>query len=162
MIEFDEKPAAFALISGSVKYPGLKGRVDFYDTFGGTVVVAAVYGITDTQGNASQKFHGFHIHEGKTCTGTEKEPFANADGHYNPQDMIHPDHAGDLPALLSCNGIAWTMVYTNRFYPEEVIGRTVIIHEGPDDFRTQPSGNSGEMLACGRIVPWEKQEGRSG
>lgn len=158
MIKLDEKPAAYALISGSEKYPELKGRVDFYDTFGGTVVAAAVHGITDAQGKASQSFHGFHVHGGKVCTGTEKEPYANADGHYNPQNTMHPDHAGDLPALLSCDGSAWMMVYTNRFYPEEVIGKTVILHGKPDDFHTQPSGNSGEMIACGQIVPWETQE----
>ena len=46
------------------------------------------------------------------------------------------------------------MVYTDRFYPEDVIGKTVIIHSEPDDFRTQPSGDSGEKIACGRIEEW--------
>ena len=46
-------------------------------------------------------------------------------------------------------------VYTGRFYPEDVIGRTVIIHEKSDDFHTQPSGDAGEMIACGKIVAWD-------
>lgn len=56
---------------------------------------------------------------------------------------------------MSHNGIAWMEVYTGRFYPEEVIGRTIIIHGMPDDFRSQPSGNSGEKIACGEIMEWE-------
>ena len=72
--------------------------------------------------------------------------------------QMHPEHAGDFPPLLSCGGAAWMAVYTNRFYPEEVIGRTVIIHGGVDDFHTQPLGNSGEMIACGQIVPWKKTD----
>ena len=43
------------------------------------------------------------------------------------------------------------MFYTNRFVPEEIIGRTVVIHENPDDFKTQPSGDSGSKIACGEI-----------
>ena len=47
--------------------------------------------------------------------------------------------------------------YTNRFYPEDVIGRTVIIHEKADDFHSQPSGDAGEMIACGEIVAWNPE-----
>lgn len=65
---------------------------------------------------------------------------------------MHPEHEGDLPPLLSDKGTAWMMVYTTRFFPEEVVGKTVVIHDMPDDFRTQPSGNSGEKIACGEIV----------
>ena len=44
--------------------------------------------------------------------------------------------------------------YSIRFYPEDVVGRTVIIHEKADDFRSQPSGDAGEMIACGEIAAW--------
>lgn len=43
------------------------------------------------------------------------------------------------------------MFLTDRFKVDDVIGRTVIIHDKPDDFTTQPSGNSGEKIACGII-----------
>ena len=43
------------------------------------------------------------------------------------------------------------MVFTDRFQPQDVVGRTVIIHDQPDDFTSQPSGNSGEKIACGEI-----------
>ena len=52
-------------------------------------------------------------------------------------------------------GSAWMAVYTGRFFPEDVVGHTVIIHEKADDFRTQPSGDAGKMIACGEITIWE-------
>ena len=58
---------------------------------------------------------------------------------------------GDLPPLLSCNGNAYMTVKTDRFKVKDIIGRTVIIHYRADDFRTQPSGDSGEKIACGII-----------
>lgn len=71
--------------------------------------------------------------------------------HYNPKNCPHPEHAGDLPPLLSCNGFAFQIFYTDRFVPEEVLGKTIIVHAASDDFTTQPSGNSGIMIACGEI-----------
>lgn len=41
--------------------------------------------------------------------------------------------------------------FTNRFRPSQVIGKSVMIHQNPDDFRSQPSGNAGKRLACGVI-----------
>ena len=43
------------------------------------------------------------------------------------------------------------LVYTDRFRPVDVIDKTVIIHDNSDDFKTQPSGNSGNKIACGVI-----------
>lgn len=139
--------SAYAKIKGNKKYPNLKGTVSFYGVHGGTIVVAEVTGLPE-----NSTFHGFHIHEGENCTGTEAEPFQNAGTHYNPKNTQHPNHAGDLPPLLANHGTAFGAFYTDRFYPEDVIGRTVIVHENADDFRTQPSGNSGAMIACGKIV----------
>ena len=41
--------------------------------------------------------------------------------------------------------------FTNRFSISEIIGKTIIIHSGVDDFSSQPSGNSGQKIACGII-----------
>ena len=43
------------------------------------------------------------------------------------------------------------MYFTDRFTLPDVIGKTIIIHSNPDDFTTQPSGNSGAKIACGAI-----------
>ena len=71
--------------------------------------------------------------------------------HYNPKDCPHPYHAGDMPPLFGNNGEAFMAFMTDRFTVEEIIGKTVIIHSNPDDFTTQPGGNSGEKIACGKI-----------
>lgn len=150
------QPAATADIRGSEKYKGIHGKVDFYDTYGGTILVAEVYGIPKETDVAGGGFHGFHIHDGTLCTGNEADAFADADGHYNPKNASHPEHAGDLPPLLSNNGTAWAVVYSARFFPEDVIGKTIVLHDMADDFRTQPAGNSGEKIACGEIKVWDK------
>lgn len=149
-----EKPTATAKLRGSKEYESINGKADFYETYGGTVVVAEVTGIPAGMETDGKGFFGFHIHEGKRCTGNAADPFADTGGHYNPGNVAHPGHPGDLPPLLSNKGTAWMAVYTSRFFPEEVVGRTVVIHGMPDDFRTQPSGDSGMKIACGEIILW--------
>ncbi len=56
-----------------------------------------------------------------------------------------------MPPLFGNNGEAFMTFETNRFSVREIINRVVIIHRNPDDFTTQPSGDSGEMIACGKI-----------
>ena len=145
-------PDAYAQVRGNVNHADVHGNVYFYGMHGGTLVVAEIYGLPETMDEENGDFYGFHIHEGGSCTGDEEDPFKNAGMHFNPEHTEHPKHAGDLPPLLGNNGVAWSAVYTDRFYPEEVIGRTVIIHDMADDFRTQPSGDSGMKMACGEIV----------
>ena len=72
--------------------------------------------------------------------------------HDNPYHCPHPYHAGDMPPLFGANGYAFSAFLSDRFTVEEVIGKTVIFHEAPDDFVTQPSGNAGAKMACGVIV----------
>lgn len=79
------------------------------------------------------------------------DPFSNAMAHYNPENCPHPYHAGDMPPLFGNQGYAFLMFLTDRFMVRNVIGKTVIIHDNPDDFTTQPSGNSGAKIACGVI-----------
>jgi Cu-Zn family superoxide dismutase len=53
--------------------------------------------------------------------------------------------------LFGNQGFAFMTVLTNRFSVDEIAGRTVVIHRSPDDFTSQPSGNSGPKIACGQI-----------
>ncbi|WP_290453883.1 superoxide dismutase family protein, partial [Romboutsia ilealis] len=102
--------------------------------------------------NQASSFHGFHIHEVGDCSiGNDNEPFTAAKSHYNPNNVEHPMHAGDLPPILSANGIGILSTFTNRFTVDEVIGKSFIIHSGYDDFTSQPAGNSGTRWACGVI-----------
>lgn len=144
-------PEAYAEIAGIEAYPDIHGMVYLFDVYEGTILMAEVYGLPDENQAENGQFFGFHIHEGDACTGNTEDPLKDTGGHFNPENVEHPQHKGDLPPLLSVHGAAWLAVYSGRFHPEDVIGRTIVIHEHPDDFHTQPSGNSGMKLACGVI-----------
>jgi Cu-Zn family superoxide dismutase len=76
-----------------------------------------------------------------------------AGDHWNPTLQPHGNHAGDFPALISNHGRAYMTFFTDKFRVADVIGKAVIIHQSPDDFRTQPAGAAGKRLACGIIQP---------
>ena len=137
---------ALARLQGGAQAPGLRGHVRLEDHPDGTLVTAAVWGLPPSQTG----FFAFHIHEGGDCGG---EGFADTGAHFNPAGVAHPMHAGDLPPLLSVDGNAWMAVLTGRFRVGEVLGRTVVIHSGPDDFHSQPAGNAGTKIACSVIRP---------
>ncbi len=144
---FTGLPEHYAQIRGSSTYPQIKGMVFFYRFRRGTVVVADITGLPETETG----IFGFHIHEGNACTGDGKDPFGDTKGHYNPYGLSHPMHAGDMPVLFGNNGKAWSAFYTNRFMPGEITGKTVVIHDMPDDYKSQPAGNAGMKIACGVI-----------
>lgn len=141
------KPQAYAEIRGSEEYKSISGILKLYRTANGVLIYAAVTGLPH-----DSSFHGFHIHSGEKCSGSNDDPFSDAKSHYNPTDTAHPNHSGDFPPLISSNGNALSVFITNRFAVNEVLQKTVIIHEKADDFTTQPSGNSGKKIACGKIV----------
>ena len=151
MILLNRKPEAWAEIRGSAKYPAIQGEVMLYPLWRGTLVIATISGLPEGTKPCGEKFFGFHIHEGEHCTGNAEDPFADTGLHWNPYECGHPEHAGDFPVLMESSGYALEIFYTDRFYPEEVIGRTAVIHDMPDDFRSQPSGDSGQKIACGMI-----------
>lgn len=107
--------------------------------------------------------HGFHVHEKGVC---EPPDFESAGGHYNPTNMkhgkLHPEgpHAGDFDNIeVDKNGKAHVEFTTNQvtlekgqentLYTDE--GTSLVIHADPDDYKSQPSGNAGERIACGVI-----------
>lgn len=141
-------PDASAYIKGNQTHPGLAGTVHFYSTsYGGVLVVAEIFGLPNITEPGSVDFYGFHIHEHGNCT----LPYDKTGDHYNPTGEEHPSHAGDLPPLMGNQGYAFSVFYDKNFQVPDIIGRSVIIHSKPDDFTTQPSGNSGEKIACGVI-----------
>jgi Cu-Zn family superoxide dismutase len=103
--------------------------------------------------------HGLHINEGGDCGGTAAR---NAGRHFNPTGARHGSpgsashHAGDLPMLTAGeDGTARFQARMDGLRLEEgplgILGRTVTISARPDDFTTQPTGNSGPAVACGVI-----------
>ena len=137
-------PDAAALIRGGADFPQLVGEIQFFQECGRVLVLARLSGFP----RETSDFFAMHIHDGESCSGTD---FSGTGGHYNPSAEAHPYHAGDLPPLMSCLGSAFLAVRTARFRVCDIIGKTVVIHNAPDDFRSQPAGNSGTKIACGVI-----------
>lgn len=103
--------------------------------------------------------HGFHIHEKGDCSASDA---MSAGGHFNPTAKPHgpqdgPHHGGDLPALKAdANGKAvanFSIIgVTVAPGPTSIVGRALVVHKDPDDYKTQPTGNSGGRVACGVIT----------
>lgn len=105
--------------------------------------------------------HGIHVHENGRCDPT----FAAAGGHFNPQGKKHGldtpagPHGGDLPNLVvNQSGEGYLDTTTDRATlspgPASLFtgnGTAFVIHARPDDQKTDPSGNSGDRIACGVI-----------
>lgn len=115
----------------------------------------------DLTGFSPKTTHAFHIHAVGDCTDPGA---ASAGPHFNPSGARHggPDHemrhAGDMGNLeadekgeVHTQKIN-TMVALEENVPNSAIGKSIIIHEGVDDFQTQPTGNAGARVACGVIV----------
>lgn len=142
------EPYSSAVISGNEDNRRLHGMAYFYKApFNGTIVEVEVDGLPASAPENPDGFFGMHIHENGNCV----MPFDKTGEHYNPSGSPHPLHAGDLPPLIGNNGYAFSVFYTERFNVEDITGRSIIIHLNPDDFTTQPSGNSGDKIACGVI-----------
>lgn len=149
-------PKAYAELKGSRLAPELRGYVLFIDVPDGTEVVVEVVGLPPYRPGGGKREpigpHGFHIHEYGNCSGgEEEEPFPKTGKHWNPSNDPHGHHAGDFPVLFSNNGYAKMSFFTNRFKVNEIVGKSIVIHENPDDFRTQPDGKSGKKIGCGEI-----------
>lgn len=146
-----QRPHAISLIKGSGDYPQIKGSIRFYQTKKGVLVATEVSGLPTSSDKCKNSVYALHIHSGSSCSGNENDPFLDALTHYNPYNCPHPQHAGDMPPLFANNGSAFSAFLTDRFSVSEIIGKTVIIHSSPDDFTSQPAGNSGTKIACGVI-----------
>lgn len=103
--------------------------------------------------------HGFHIHEKGDCSAPDG---MSAGGHFNPGGQPHghphkgPHHAGDMP-MLETDGygnarLVAVLPGLTLAGANGIVGKGVIVHAAPDDFKTQPTGNSGARMACGVIV----------
>ena len=108
------------------------------------------------------KEHGFHVHEVGECSGPD---FKSAGEHFNPTKDPHGGpqsssrHLGDIPNVkadkdgratvdVSVKGV--TLVDKDGG-PNQILGKAIVVHAMPDDYKTQPSGGSGARIACGVI-----------
>jgi Cu-Zn family superoxide dismutase len=130
----------------------VRGSVTFIPAGDKVIVSARVTGLTPGE-------HGFHVHEVGDCSAPDA---TSAKGHFNPGAKPHghhegsEHHAGDLPNLLAgADGNAsYSAELTGVRLAEGntgILGRSVVIHADPDDYKSQPAGNSGKRIACGVI-----------
>jgi superoxide dismutase, Cu-Zn family len=104
--------------------------------------------------------HGVHVHSVGRCDSPD---FASAGPHWNPLGKKHGmnnpagPHAGDLPNVeVAANGVLRATVTLPNASMATLIdadGAALVIHAGPDDYMTDPSGNSGARIACAIIRP---------
>jgi Cu-Zn family superoxide dismutase len=150
---------AIAVVRGGQKYPNIRGRVYFRNMLAGSLACTTIHHLPDykpaSEGSQPIGPFGFHLHEFGSCSSLhdDSDDFTAAGQHWNPHQQPHGNHAGDFPVLFSNNGFSYMCFYTDKFRVEDIIGKSVIIHENPDDYRTQPAGNSGKRIACG-VVGW--------
>jgi Cu-Zn family superoxide dismutase len=128
-----------------------EGKVRFSKTENGIQISAEISGLTAGK-------HGIHIHRLGDCSTPDA---SSAGWHFNPENMPHgaptdaERHVGDLGNLVAENGgtvrYEWEDSVITFTGEHSIIGRSVIVHSGEDDFRSQPTGNAGSRLACGVI-----------
>lgn len=107
--------------------------------------------------------HGIHLHTTGKCEGPA---FSSAGGHLNPLGKVHGSlaeggkHEGDLPNVTIQPGGSGALTTALSGTPAQVRawlfdgdGAAIVVHADPDDYRTDPSGNSGARIACGVIKP---------
>lgn len=105
--------------------------------------------------------HGFHIHEAGDCSAAD---FKSAGGHFNPSNKEHGNpssdmhHAGDMMNLAVDDSGSATVDVTVPGVTlgdggvDDAMNRAIVIHAGPDDYTSQPAGDSGSRIACGVIA----------
>ena len=130
------------------------GSVSFVQNAGLVRVSGEIRGIKP---NAE---HGFHVHEKGDCSSGDG---MSAGGHFNPDGKPHGSHAamthhaGDIPSLKAdANGVARFSFESSTLSVgsgmSDITGKGLIVHRDPDDYVTQPTGNSGPRLACAVIT----------
>lgn len=165
--------AVLALATGALAVPAvaqevLTARLDFFGRDGvpaGTGTASALpVGVLfeiEVRGLTGNSWVAVHVHETGSCDPAGGHE--SAGGHFNPADTPHGyrsaggPHAGDLPnQYVPADGILRAQIFapllTLGSGAADVRGRALIVHAGPDDYQSQPSGGAGDRLACAPIT----------
>ena len=135
-------------------------------TVAGTISFTLVDGQLRASGDISglkpDSEHGFHIHEKGDCSAPDG---SSAGGHFNPGSSEHGSistamhHGGDMPNIKAdaqgnahIDGPVASNVNVGVGDGFDIVGRGLIVHADPDDYKTQPTGNAGARLACAVIA----------
>jgi superoxide dismutase, Cu-Zn family len=151
-VTLDREAKAVAYLQ-QARHSNVVGTVQFIPTADGVRVRAHVENLT-------RGAHGIHIHEKGDLSAPD---LSSAGGHFNPHNEPHAGptaehrHVGDLGNLdANTVGIAeldYVDPHLKLSGPDSILGKAVIVHQDPDDLKSQPSGNSGLRIAGGLIEP---------
>ena len=138
--------ASGSLVSGRVTVMPMADGVHLAGTLGGFM---------------PNSTHAIHVHEKGDCSAADA---SSAGGHFNPTASAHgrasapAHHAGDMDNLVAdADGVAQVNLHLMDVTlgggaANDIAGRALVVHAAPDDYATQPSGNSGARVACGVIT----------
>ncbi len=141
------EPKSDSKASGSAVFKEVDGQVSFTAVIGGL----------------SEGMHAIHIHESADCSSADGK---STGGHWNPtnephgkwgdQGGYHKGDIGNFPADENGNG---TVTMTTDQWcigcddpAKNIIGKAIIVHQGTDDYKSQPSGAAGARISCGGII----------
>lgn len=139
-------PASGSLVSGRLTLIAMGDGVHIRGQLGGL---------------APGSLHGFHVHENGDCSAADA---SSAGGHFNPGATPHgraegaAHHAGDIDNVIADGrGVAQVDAHVAGVSlggdpRTDILGRALVVHAAPDDYHSQPSGNSGARIACGVIA----------
>jgi Cu-Zn family superoxide dismutase len=146
-ITVDLEPKSGSSVTGNVVFTQQDGKV---------TMVANMKGLQPGE-------HAIHLHEKADCSA---EDATSTGGHWNPTFENHGKwgsaegyHKGDIGNITADeNGLATLTFETDEWCigcgddKKDIVGRGIIVHEGADDFTTQPTGNAGGRVTCGGII----------
>ena len=145
--------SAHATLSGK-SGSTVTGELQFTASTEGVSIAGEVAGL------APNSLHGFHVHETGDCSATDAKSVGE---HFNPEHAQHgaptatARHLGDMPNVQAdamghvTVGATIAGATLRDGGPHDLVGKAVIVHAKQDDYSTQPSGNSGDRIACGVI-----------
>lgn len=143
----------------TVSLQGDPADTDFAGSVSITPEGSGVRIVADISGVDKDGKHGIHVHENGMCDhqGEGGKHFTSAGGHFNPAGTEHacpptdPRHAGDLGNIDVSGGKGHLELSVTNLTADQLNGKAIILHAGEDDCKTQPTGNSGDRLACGVV-----------
>ena len=140
------EPKSESNVSGGGTFTEKEGKVTFTANFKGL----------------KPGIHAIHIHEKSDCSAADG---SSAGGHWNPTFKKHgklgdgESHKGDIGNFTTDEYGNGTVTITTAEWcigcgdtTKDILEKSLIVHQGPDDYITQPSGNSGARVACSAII----------
>ena len=152
-------PAASTIPAAIAHVAGASGSL-----VSGTLALVPMHGgvrVTGDLGGLAPGSHGFHIHQTGDCSAADA---SSAGGHFNPTGSGHGragsamHHAGDIDNIVAdASGVAHVAVQLRGVSlggaaTTDIVGRALVVHAAPDDYQSQPAGNSGARIGCGVIL----------